>query len=371
MIALQALSEDLVGATGDQSFGEALSCEKLVVYECLVHKKTLANNFLKTFYALDSDSDYKASQLAYLLMEGKIHPETGNAVQRNQLKDLLKDPEVIRQYHAICQKIHKKYDLAESIVRAIAPAVNSKPHHLDRRLWKCIYDRDINTFKDLIENTTIDFLAPNQQGTSLLTYICTKREFDFIEAILSLQITRGADLSAHVTYISLLRKFPNISNYNKLPILVNSLFIQACCNSYKNILRMYQPTEKSNKRLKRNAQKKFLSDILHTINYHEYETSKDVLILALLLVRNSIRSESYIYHGSKLLVHIEKQLVRLGVKPQDKKLNMINYEALKNHTEKFLVFLENKIYQQDFYKFANSSLDLNCVKEKTPIEFKR
>ena len=45
MIASLALSGPLVGVTGDQSFGEAVSGDKIIVYECLRHKKPLIDGY--------------------------------------------------------------------------------------------------------------------------------------------------------------------------------------------------------------------------------------------------------------------------------------------------------------------------------------
>jgi hypothetical protein len=53
MIAAQALSGDLVGATGDQSFGEAVSGDKILVYECLSHKQLLRNEYYNQLKKLD------------------------------------------------------------------------------------------------------------------------------------------------------------------------------------------------------------------------------------------------------------------------------------------------------------------------------
>ncbi len=46
MIACTALSGPLMGATGDQSLGEALSANKIMVYEVLSHKR----DFLSSYY---------------------------------------------------------------------------------------------------------------------------------------------------------------------------------------------------------------------------------------------------------------------------------------------------------------------------------
>lgn len=53
MIAAQSLSGDLVGATGDQSFGEAVSGDKILIYECLSHKKLLCDEYYNQLKKLD------------------------------------------------------------------------------------------------------------------------------------------------------------------------------------------------------------------------------------------------------------------------------------------------------------------------------
>ncbi|WED42691.1 protein kinase domain-containing protein [Legionella cardiaca] len=55
MIAAQALSGDLLGATGDQSFGEAVSGDKILVYECLSHKQLLRNQYYQQLKNLDPE----------------------------------------------------------------------------------------------------------------------------------------------------------------------------------------------------------------------------------------------------------------------------------------------------------------------------
>ncbi|MDR3442281.1 MAG: protein kinase [Legionella sp.] len=85
MIAAQALSGDLVGATGDQSFGEAVSGDKILIYECLGHKRLLRDEYYNQLKLLDplcadilnllrnaeSESDYKRME-ALLTVEMKV-----------------------------------------------------------------------------------------------------------------------------------------------------------------------------------------------------------------------------------------------------------------------------------------------------------
>jgi hypothetical protein len=51
MLAAQALSGDLAGATGDQSLSEAVSAGKVVVYECLAHKVNLFRDYYDSLLA--------------------------------------------------------------------------------------------------------------------------------------------------------------------------------------------------------------------------------------------------------------------------------------------------------------------------------
>ncbi len=85
MIAAQALSGNLVGATGDQSFGEAVSGDKILIYECLRHKQLLRDEYYNQLKKLDpacayilnllrnaeSESDYKHLE-ALLTEEMKV-----------------------------------------------------------------------------------------------------------------------------------------------------------------------------------------------------------------------------------------------------------------------------------------------------------
>ncbi|CAM2987605.1 serine/threonine-protein kinase [Legionella worsleiensis] len=85
IIAAQALSGDLVGATGDQSFGEAVSGDKILIYECLSHKRLLRDEYYNQLKKLDpscadilnlfrnakSESDYKLME-ALLTEEMKV-----------------------------------------------------------------------------------------------------------------------------------------------------------------------------------------------------------------------------------------------------------------------------------------------------------
>ncbi|MDP3561636.1 MAG: protein kinase [Legionellaceae bacterium] len=62
MLACTALSGPLMGATGDQSFGEALSANKIMVYELLAHKKGLLSSYNTTIYDAPGQT-YNVKQL--------------------------------------------------------------------------------------------------------------------------------------------------------------------------------------------------------------------------------------------------------------------------------------------------------------------
>lgn len=70
MIAAIALSGPLMGATGDQSLGEAISAGKWVIYECLNHKKILIESYYRALVNESDDDPLIKEALALLGRNG-------------------------------------------------------------------------------------------------------------------------------------------------------------------------------------------------------------------------------------------------------------------------------------------------------------
>lgn len=110
MIAAQALSGDLVGATGDQSFGEAVSGNKVLVYECLDHKQLLCNAYYEQLKKLDPEC------VTVLDLLKNAHKES----QYNILNSLL-TLEMKEKLKKLCGKFRGQGNLVEITAAAAMP----------------------------------------------------------------------------------------------------------------------------------------------------------------------------------------------------------------------------------------------------------
>lgn len=120
MIACMALSGVLVGATGDQSFSEAISSNKVIIYECLAHKENLINSY----DAAMIDASGNDLEIAALL---------------NAINDVYSDDEYALLAKALSDKyaqlkqlnisVLKNYDFIAAVINAIELGLDLN-HHL-------------------------------------------------------------------------------------------------------------------------------------------------------------------------------------------------------------------------------------------------
>lgn len=109
MIALMGFSGEVCGVTGDQSFGEALSANKLMVGEWHSHRKYCIDSFITLLRKYGSDD---AERLSYVLSYGENFSE---------LERLLKNKEIVKTYHDACRQIvaRKEYNLSHSLCETV------------------------------------------------------------------------------------------------------------------------------------------------------------------------------------------------------------------------------------------------------------
>jgi hypothetical protein len=98
MVIFHAISESLTSVTGDQSFTEAISADKILHYECLPHKQQLLIAYLNLFNQMDAVSP--ATKEAVRLMQAAM---TG--AEYDSLAVLLQDPLVKQEIHQVNQHI--------------------------------------------------------------------------------------------------------------------------------------------------------------------------------------------------------------------------------------------------------------------------
>ncbi len=111
MIELQKISSDLSGVTGDQSFSEALSASKLIVYNCMVWKKELVQQYIEIVSSIAQDD--KVTELAMLLLV------SNDEKQYARLGELLNDNIIINKLKNSASEIYKAYNLNNIISKKV------------------------------------------------------------------------------------------------------------------------------------------------------------------------------------------------------------------------------------------------------------
>ena len=114
MMACNALSGPLNGATGDQSLGEALSANKLMVYECLSHKRQLIDNYDA---AMGEISGYDPDVIKTL----KLLRQAKTPMEYEELGRLLGDVSIQEKYRKFNQALLEKYNFANKIAETVSP----------------------------------------------------------------------------------------------------------------------------------------------------------------------------------------------------------------------------------------------------------
>jgi serine/threonine protein kinase len=112
MLACTSLSGPLVGVTGDQSFGEALSSNKLFTYEALDHKLGLLNSYFGVMLQAAGD-DTDVQDVLELLHMGCAYDN--NQYDRNieHLGVLFQKPGLIEKLHECNNVVISQHDLVQ------------------------------------------------------------------------------------------------------------------------------------------------------------------------------------------------------------------------------------------------------------------
>lgn len=284
MIAAQALSGDLVGATGDQSFGEAVSGDKILVYECLSHKQELRDEYYRQLKKRDSvcaevlellknaerDSDYKR-------MESLMTPE-----MKVRLKHLSKS-------------FRESDTLAKCAAKAAMPAEILSQQIINGTIAP--YSDDPTSMSPF-ERT---LMVGNFDAVSYVVNNCTSNRDDrrqFCE-ILTQKNHEG------ISFLSTLRRAkPNTPETNRASYLVTRFNIDK-----------YKAEKNSERETMFNAYKELISTF-STLGNHD----EDALIGLMLLTTKNIANEySFLsprkgmLFGSRFYSNLEDTLAELGV----------------------------------------------------------
>lgn len=119
MMACSALSGPLCGATGDQSFGEAISANKIIVYEELPHKKQLIVDYDSAMsHALENSGEVKES--LHLLRSAQEDEDY------QRLGALLRNPTTQEKLIQANQLVREKQDLLPAIEFCVTQSLSAK-----------------------------------------------------------------------------------------------------------------------------------------------------------------------------------------------------------------------------------------------------
>jgi hypothetical protein len=182
MIALQALSEDVVAITGDQSRTEALG--KLFFYEELFHKQNSNNQFLKQ---LDSHAENKqVSVLGKLLLREDLSPLPENKASRDSFVAMMQDKSLVAEYKKACAEIFMQQDLSKVLTDKISLLVleNKSEDYLYHSLRMAAVESNNDAFSSLLKEHKINFLKKDGNGNTLLGYLFIQHAFPIIRKAL-------------------------------------------------------------------------------------------------------------------------------------------------------------------------------------------
>ena len=162
MLACIALSGDLIGATGDQSFGEALTANKMIVYECLKHKTLLEYDYQVKV----SERDPELNSILYLLSKAAL------PVEYDQLGALL-TPQNVARLKTVHQNIRQDGMLVQLVGASAAPLTSIfnflQQDNLDP------YDKTYMLIRGLLEHTVEhDHKITNDAGKTLCRMLTGK-----------------------------------------------------------------------------------------------------------------------------------------------------------------------------------------------------
>ena len=147
VIACNALSGPLIGATGDQSLGEALSGNKITVYENNGWKRALIEDY-DTAIKKKSNNDPDICTTLDLLRRAKTPSEY------EQLGLLLRNETIQKKLATLNATLMKEYDLISKFVEAMGPRQNMTPSEGELRdeIYRLLLANEFKKAMELIHD---------------------------------------------------------------------------------------------------------------------------------------------------------------------------------------------------------------------------
>lgn len=331
MIAAQALSGDLVGATGDQSFGEAVSGDKILVYECLSHKQLLSDEYYNQLKEIDPE----CTEVLNLFKNAKFESDY------RRLESLL-TAEMKVKLKNLSKSFREAGELAKFASIATMPVELLSQQIIDQNILPYTSDSEsISPFERTLKANNFDIVA-------YVTKHCTSTLDDrrqFCE-ILTKKNHQGR------SFLSALRSTkPDVPETSRASYLVTIFNIDK-----------YKAPIGSKRNMMRNAFKELISTFT---SLGEGSHDEDALIgLMLLTTRNIANEYSFLsprkglFFGSRFYSTLEDTLKELGINlktitPQEKKRY---YSALARVMENNPNLIANEYILNSLSKEANITL---------------
>ena len=333
-IAAQALSGDLIGATGDQSLGEAISGSKTIVYECRIHKQALHNDY----YAALKKSNPDCKEVLTLLQEANSEAEY------KRLGELL-TPGMKLKLKGIYQKFRASSDLIHHAAIAAMPA-------------------------DLLEQSickgNIDPYGDGKDLSSPFERVLIAKKWDAIKYII---INHTNDIKKQDQFCNLLIKpiRPGCSYIKDLraekpedPVISRASYLVARFQIEK-----YQD--------KRNAKRAAIADAFKELFsiFDSLGTHNESALIGLILLAMKHVAKEYsflsprrgIFFGSQFYSHLEDALTHLGID-----LKTITATQRKNYYEELAKMPNNKSKLFDNSYFLQMLSEEVNLGSHTPLE---
>lgn len=117
MIACTAFSGPLCGVTGDQSFGEGFSADKLMVYECRTHKKALIQDYDNAMALICHDDAKETLRLLRVAESEEDYIKLGGLLRQPEIQVQLRNANVtLRQNNDLVTSIFQRTLVPEQVL---------------------------------------------------------------------------------------------------------------------------------------------------------------------------------------------------------------------------------------------------------------
>ncbi len=178
MLAIQAVSEDLVFVTGDQSRTEAFG--KLFCYEELPHKENSNKQFLNQLVSLTENK--RVGDLGKLLLREDLSPLPKNKVSRDLFVEMMRDKSLVAEYKKTCAAVFMQQDLSKVMTDKISLLVleNKSEDYLYHSLRMAAVEGNNNLFSSVLKENKVNFLKKDCNGNTLFGYLFIQHAFSMI-----------------------------------------------------------------------------------------------------------------------------------------------------------------------------------------------